>query len=65
LEIKNGGRVRLMSRDENDLCAQFPILTEALANLPDETIVDGAIVALDEKGRPSFNASILGSLEDW
>ena len=54
-----------MSRDENDLCAQFPIQTEALANLPDETIVDGAIVALDEKGTTFIDASIPGSLEDW
>jgi hypothetical protein len=35
LGIKSGGHVRLMSRNKNDLAARFPILTRALANLPD------------------------------
>ena len=50
------GRVRLLSRSQNDLTAQFP----ELGNLPQfvkaqRAILDGEIVALDEEGRPSFS----------
>jgi bifunctional non-homologous end joining protein LigD len=43
LGIKSGGRVGLMFRNENDLSVRFPILTQALANLADETIIDGEL----------------------
>jgi len=50
------GRVRLVSRNQNDLTAQFP----ELGSLPQfvkaqRAILDGEIVALDEEGRPSFS----------
>jgi len=50
------GRVRLVSRSQNDLTAQFP----ELGSLPqfvkaERAILDGEIVALDEEGRPSFS----------
>ncbi|HSZ63212.1 MAG TPA: non-homologous end-joining DNA ligase [Terriglobales bacterium] len=50
------GRVRLVSRTQNDLMAQF----RDLSNLPEfikaeRAILDGEIVALDEEGRPSFS----------
>jgi len=52
----DAGRVRLVSRNQNDLSLQFP----ELAALPQfvkarRAIVDGEIVALDEEGRPSFS----------
>jgi ATP-dependent DNA ligase len=34
---------------------------KGLADLPDETVVDGEVVALDPGGRPSFNAPQNGS----
>jgi bifunctional non-homologous end joining protein LigD len=50
------GRVRLMSRTQNDLTAQF----SELGSLPrfvkaERAILDGEIAALDEEGRPSFS----------
>ncbi len=55
LGIKSSGRVRLMSRNGNDFSARYPSVTRALPKLPEDTVVDGEIVALDETGRPSFN----------
>jgi bifunctional non-homologous end joining protein LigD len=50
------GRVRLVSRNQNDLTAQFA----ELGRLPQfvsaqRAILDGEIVALDDEGRPSFS----------
>ena len=49
-------RVRLVSRNHNDLTGQFP----ELRDLPKfvkarNAILDGEIVAIDEQGRPSFS----------
>jgi bifunctional non-homologous end joining protein LigD len=53
--IENG-RVRLVSRNQNELTAQF----SELGSLPQfvnaqRAILDGEIVALDDEGRPSFS----------
>jgi len=53
--VKNG-RVRLVSRNQNDLTGQFPELQELPTFLKaHDAVVDGEVVALDEQGRPSFS----------
>jgi bifunctional non-homologous end joining protein LigD len=52
----SGGKVRLVSRNQNDLTPRYP----ELKDLPKfvharEAILDGEVVALDEEGRASFS----------
>jgi bifunctional non-homologous end joining protein LigD len=55
IAIKHREKVSLLSRNKNDLSARFPEIVDAINNLPaDECVVDGEVVALDEKGRSSF-----------
>ncbi len=54
--VKTGGLVQLRSRNGSDFTNRYRSVTQALAGLPDETAVDGELVALDSAGRPSFNA---------
>jgi bifunctional non-homologous end joining protein LigD len=55
LAIKIGGKVHLRSRNDNDFNARYPGIVKALATMPDDTVIDGEVVALDGEGRPSFN----------
>jgi DNA ligase D-like protein (predicted ligase) len=56
LAFKTGGKLQLRSRNDNDFAPRYPSIAKALASLPDDTAVDGEIVALDAEGKPSFNA---------
>src|SRR4051812_378259 len=56
IAFKSGGTLHLRSRNDNDFSGRYPTVLKGLAKLPDETVVDGEVVALGPDGRPSFNA---------
>jgi len=50
------GKVRLVSRNQNDLTGEFPELNELANSIKAENaVLDGEIVVLDEQGRASFS----------
>jgi DNA ligase D-like protein (predicted ligase) len=54
---KEGTRVTLNSRNLKDVTAQYPAVAAAVASLRAvRATLDGEVVALDEHGRPSFQA---------
>jgi ATP-dependent DNA ligase len=55
IAFKTQGRVHLRSRNDNDFSIRYPAIVKGLAKLPDGTVIDGEVIALDEDGRPSFN----------
>jgi bifunctional non-homologous end joining protein LigD len=56
IAFKRNGAVHLRSRNDNDFNVRYPGVVEALETLPDNTVIDGEVVAFDEEGRPSFSA---------
>jgi hypothetical protein len=53
--FKTAGKVQLRSRNDKDFAVRYPAVVKALANLPNQTVIDGEVVAFDENGRPSFH----------
>ncbi len=56
LAVWDGQRLRLRARSGTDITARYPELTGLDAGLgPDPAVLDGEIVAVDARGRPSFS----------
>jgi ATP-dependent DNA ligase len=53
--LRGGNETRILSRNQKDLGGKFPEVKDSIAALNiQDVIIDGEIVALDEKGRSSF-----------
>jgi bifunctional non-homologous end joining protein LigD len=62
LALRGGSETRVLSRNQKDLGGKFPEVKDSVAALDvQDAIIDGEIVALDEKGRSSFQ--LLQSLD--
>lgn len=57
LALKDGPRVRLFSRNLKDVTGAYPSVARTLGELKAAAaLLDGELVAIDEQGRPSFQA---------
>jgi ATP-dependent DNA ligase len=55
IAVKSGGKLTLRSRRGTDMTKRFEDVVTGLIGMPDETVIDGEVVALDEQGKPNFN----------
>ena len=53
--FNSNGKLALYSRNHKSFHRQYLHIFDALHDLPQNTVVDGEIVALDDAGRPNFN----------
>ena len=57
LLIKDGARLQIRSRNNNDLTAAYPTVRDAARRLhADRAVIDGELVAIGPDGLPSFQA---------
>jgi DNA ligase D-like protein (predicted ligase) len=57
IALKDGDRITLYSRNLKEATALYPAVARAVARMSARrAIVDGELVAIDERGRPSFQA---------
>ena len=55
IAFKTSATIHLRSRNDHDFSLRYSGVVKGLAKLPDETVIDGEVIALDDDGRPSFN----------
>src|SRR6202008_3874150 len=55
LAVRARTGLTLFSRRRKSFNRQFAHIVDALADLPEGTVVDGELVAIDDSGRPDFN----------
>jgi hypothetical protein len=53
--VRSAGRTTLYSRRQNVLNQKFHYVATALKDLPEDTVIDGELVALGPDGRPLFD----------
>jgi bifunctional non-homologous end joining protein LigD len=56
IAFKRNGVVHLRSRNDNDFSGRYPGVVKGLAKMPDDTVIDGEVIAFDDDGHPSFSA---------
>jgi bifunctional non-homologous end joining protein LigD len=55
LALRGGNQTRILSRNQKDLGKKFQLIANSIAELNvQDAVIDGEIVALDDKGRSSF-----------
>jgi len=47
IAFEYGGKVHLRSRNDNDFTSRYPAVSKGLLKLPDDTVIDGEVAALD------------------
>ena len=56
LALRGGNQAQVLSRNQKDLGSKFPEVKDSIAALDvQDAIIDGEIVALDDRGRSSFS----------
>jgi DNA ligase D-like protein (predicted ligase) len=55
IAVRSGNIISLFSRRQKSFNQQYRYIVEALDDLPNGSVIDGEIVALDDSGRPEFN----------
>jgi bifunctional non-homologous end joining protein LigD len=47
IAFKRDGVVHLRSRNDNDFSGRYPGVVKGLAKMPDDTVIDGEVIAFD------------------